>query len=360
MWEEHPVKRYILTVLLCAGLAASAMPGVAQSALMNLPRPSQHAMLTQRVGITDISVNYSRPLVNGRKIWGGLVPYGQVWRAGANENTTVQFADAVTIEGQALPKGIYGLHMIPNENEWTVIFSKVYTAWGSFTYKQDEDALRVNVKPQATDMHEALTYDFDEVKPDGAMLTLRWEKVAVPVHIGVDTHEIVAENLRKQLRGIQQYTWEGWDDSANYLLAEKYDYEDALKYADNSIQVEERYENLMSKSQALDGLGKKDEAEAAKKQALARANVIQLHTYARGLLAQGKQAEAFEIFKENARKNPDNWVAHVGLCRMYSAQGKFDDADKELKVAMNQAPDPQKPQLEALAKRLDAKQDINK
>jgi hypothetical protein len=353
-------KRYILCVLLCLGLMLGVTPGFAQSALMNLPRPSQHAVLTQRVGITDITVNYSRPVVNGRKIWGNLVPYGQVWRAGANENTTVKFPDAVTIEGQALPAGTYGLHMIPTENDWTVIFSKAYTSWGSFTYKQEEDALRVTVKPQATDMHEALTYDFDDVKPDSTVLTMRWEKIAVPVHIGVNTHEIVASNLRSQLRGLSQYTWDGWDDSANYLLAEKYDYDDALKYANNSIQVEERYENLLTKSKVLNALGKTDEANAARKQALAKANAVQLHTYARGLQGEGKQAEAFEVFKENAKKNPDSWIVHVGLCRMYSGQGDFANATKELKIAMSTAPEPQKPQLEGFAKRLDAKEDINK
>ncbi len=353
-------KRYICVLLLCVGLRFGVAPGFAQSALMNLPRPSQHAVLTQRVGITDITINYSRPLVNGRKVWGNLVPYGQVWRAGANENTTIQFADGVTIEGQPLAKGTYGLHMIPGENQWTVIFSKAYTSWGSFTYNQAEDALRVTVKPQATDMHEALSYDFDDVKLDAAVLTLRWEKLAVPVHIGVNTHDIVAENLRGQLRGLPQYTWDGWDDSANYLLAEKYDYEDALQYSERSIQVEERYDNLMTKSQILDAMGKKDQAEAAKKMALAKANAVQMHVYARGLQTQGKQAEAFEVFKENARKNPDSWIVHVGLCRVYSAQGNFADAAKELKVAMSTAPDPQKPQLEGFAKRLDAKEDINK
>src|SRR5262245_1588992 len=111
----------------------------AQSFVLDLPRPSQHAVVTQRVGITDITLNYHRPLVNGRKVWGGLVPYGQVWRAGANENITIEFTDDVTIEGKSLPKGIYGLHMIPGENEWTIILSKNSTSWGSFTYKQDED-----------------------------------------------------------------------------------------------------------------------------------------------------------------------------------------------------------------------------
>src|SRR5262249_9052143 len=107
-----------------------ATPMQAQSALLNLPRDSQHAKVIQRVGITDIPINYHRPLVKGRKVWGGIVPYGEVWRAGANENTTIEFSDPVTIEGQQLAKGIYGLHMIPKENEWVIIFSKNSTAWG--------------------------------------------------------------------------------------------------------------------------------------------------------------------------------------------------------------------------------------
>src|SRR6202045_5089480 len=126
----------------------------AQTVMLDLPRQSQHAVVTQRIGITDITVNYHRPLANGRQIWGKLVPYGQVWRAGANENTTITFSDPVTIEGQPLDNGPYGLHMIPGENQWTLIFSKMSTAWGSFTYKKKEDALRINVKPQAAELHD--------------------------------------------------------------------------------------------------------------------------------------------------------------------------------------------------------------
>src|SRR5262249_53129302 len=128
--------------LLALALTATVSPSLGQSNMLNLPRASQHAVLLQRIGITDITINYHRPTVNGRKVWGDLVPYGQVWRAGANENTTIQFTDPVTIEGKALDRGTYGLHMIPGENEWTVIFSKNYTSWGSFTYKESEDALR--------------------------------------------------------------------------------------------------------------------------------------------------------------------------------------------------------------------------
>ena len=350
-------KARILAAILSLLFAASLCQ--AQSAVLNIPRQSQHSVLTQRIGITDITINYHRPLVNGRKIWGDLVPYGQVWRAGANENTTIAFSDPVTIEGQPLDKGVYGLHMIPGENEWTVIFSRNSTSWGSFTYKQEEDALRVTVKPQPADMHNALTYDFGKLTPTSAVVELEWEKVAVPFKVDVDVNKIVEASLHQQLRGLAQYTWEGWDDAANYLLAQKTDLDEALKYEDQSIQVEKRFDNLMTKSNVLDAMGKKDEADTTRKQALAMANPLQLHIYARQLQGQKHQDEAFAIFRENARKHPDEWFVHTGMARVYCGQGNFNDAVKEMKLALAAAPDGQKTYVESLVKRLQAKQDIN-
>ena len=353
-------KLLVRALFVIEGLLLLSSLGQAQSFVLDLPRPSQHAQVTQRIGITDITINYHRPMVNKRKIWGGVVPYGQVWRAGANENTTIQFADPVTIEGKPLPKGTYGLHMIPGETECTVIFSRNSTSWGSFTYDQAEDALRVTVKPQAAEFHEALTYDFDDVSPDSSVVTLRWDKIAVPFKVGVNTHEIVEQNLHQQLRGLSQYSWEGWDDAANYLLQEKIDLDEALKYSDRSIQNEARYDNLMTKAQVLDALARKDESASARSKALAMANAIQLHSYARQLQMGGKQDEAFAIYRDNAKKNPDQWIVHVGLSRMYSAQGDFANATREMNTAAAGAPDGQKQPLQAFAKRLEAKEDINK
>lgn len=332
----------------------------AQSTILDLPRASQHAVVTQRIGITNVSINYHRPVVNKRKIWGGVVPYGDVWRAGANENTTIAFTDPVSIEGKTLPKGTYGLHMIPGENEWTVIFSRNSTSWGSFTYDQKEDALRVTVKPQPAEFHEALTYDFDDMRPDSSTVTLRWEKIAVPFKVAVNLNDVVQQSLNQQLRGLGQYTWFGWDDAATYLVDNKGNLDEALKYSNNSIQNEERFENLFTKSRILDAMGKKDEANATRSKALAKANALQLHTYARQLQNEGKQAEAFNIFRDNAKKNPDQWIVHVGLSRMYSGQGDFANASKEMNTAITTAPDNQKPPLQAFAKRLQAKEDINK
>ena len=333
---------------------------MAQSALLDIPRDSQHATVLQKVGITDIKVNYHRPLVKGRQIWGKVVPYDAVWRAGANENTTISFSDAVSVEGKPLDAGTYGLHMIPGEKEWIVIFSKNSTSWGAFTYKQDEDALRVTVKPQAAAFREALAYDFDDIKDDSATLTMSWEKLAVPVKIGVNTKELVQASLHKQLRGFAQYTWDGWDDAANYLLANKLSMDDALNYCDRSIQVEERFDNLFTKSKVLTAMGKKDDADKTLNAALAKASALQMHSYARQLQIDGQSDKAFAVYKENAKKNPNDWIVHMGLGRMYSAQGDYANAAKEMRVALTGAPEPNKAFLQNFVKRLDAKDDINK
>jgi len=331
----------------------------AQSFVLDLPLQSQRAEISQRIGITDITINYHRPLAKDRKIWNGVVPYDKVWRAGANENTTITFSDPVTIEGKPLAKGTYGLHMIPSADQWTVIFSKNSTSWGAFTYDQSEDALRVTVPPQTTDVHNALTYEFDELQPDSAVVEMKWEKVAVPFRVVVDVHDVVQASLKKQLRNLSQYTWMSWDDAANYLLAEKVGLDEALTYASKSIENEDRYENELTKSKLLLALNRKDEAVTAEKKALELANPLQLHLYARQLQGEKRSPEAFVIFRENAKKHPDLWFVHSGLARIYCSEGKFSDAAKEMKVALASAPDNQKSYVDGLVKQLEAQQDIN-
>lgn len=351
--------RFQKICMLCVMLAVFSGLCLAQSFVLDLPRQSQHAVVTQRIGITDITINYHRPMVNDRKVWGDLVPYGQVWRAGANENTTITFSDPVTIEGKMLDRGTYGLHMIPTADEWTVIFSKNSTSWGAFTYKQDEDALRVNVKPRTAEMHNALTYDFDDVKPDSTVVELEWEKLAVPFKVAVDVHPLVEASLKNQLRNLSQYTWISWDDAANYLLTDKIDYDNALTYANKSIENEDRYENELTKSKLLAALNRKDDSVAAQKRALDLATPLQVHLFARGLQGEKRTEEANAIFRENAKKHPDMWFTHTGMARMYCSEGKYDDAAKEMKLALASAPDNQKVYVGGLVQKLEARQDIN-
>ncbi len=343
-----------LGIMLTAG--AMALPG--QSLVMSIPRQSQRATVGQRVALTDITIVYHRPLVDGRKIWGGLAPYGQVWRAGANENTTIEVSDPVTVEGQLLAKGIYGLHMIPSSDSWTVIFSKNATSWGSFSYNQGEDALRVTVKPQASEMHEALTYDFDDVKPDSAVVTLRWEKLAVPFTVKADAAATLA-NVRNQLRNSAQYIWVGWDDAATWCVDNKINLEEALEWSGRSIQIEERFENLMTKARILRDLQRTTEAAAARDKALGVGNAQQVYFYGRQLQTLKKKEEAIAIYRNVAKRFPEHWLGHMAKARVAVADGDFAAAMKELTAAQAGAPEVQKAQLENLKKRIEGKEDIN-
>jgi len=355
------MRRYCLpATLLLATLLPGALSSYAQSALLDLPRDSQRAEIMQKIGITNITILYHRPLVKGRKIFGGLEPYGKVWRAGANENTTIEFSDPVSIEGKPLAKGIYGLHMIPGETDWTIIFSRNSSSWGSFSYDEKEDALRVTVKSHPDEMHEALTYDFDDPKADGATIVMRWDKIAVPFKVGVNTNEVVEESLHNQLRGRAQYEWQSWDEAATYLADNKVNPEEALKYAEHSIQIDQRFENLMTKARVLDMLNRKDEATTARNKALDMGTAIQIHIYGRQLQVEGKQDQAFDIFRTNIKKYPDNWLVHSEVARLACSKGDFDTAVKEMQLAANGATPPNKPAFEALVKRLQNKEDINK
>jgi tetratricopeptide (TPR) repeat protein len=353
------MRSYItVTALMVAGLFAGATGVSAQSALLNLPRASQHARITQRIGITDITIDYHRPLLGDRK--GLLLAYGQVWRAGANENTTIQFSDPVTIEGQALAKGVYGLHMIPGESSWIVIFSKNSTSWGSFTYDKAEDALRVTAKPLPAENQEALTYDFNDPKPNSAVITMRWGKVAVPFKVEVNTPEIVAESLRNQLRARAQFEWQAGMEAANYLLDNKLSAEEALKYANSSIDNEDRFENELLKARALTALSRNDEARVAHDKAIALGTQLQIQVFARGLQRQGRYEEALELFRINIAKDPNSWIAHNEAARIAVAKGDYDTALKEMKLALAGSPESLKTAHADSIRLLENKIDINK
>src|SRR6266404_5856509 len=224
---------------------------------LNLPDVSQAAELKQQIALTDITIKYHRPLMNGRKIWGGLVPYGKVWRAGANENTTIDFSDAGSVEGKPLAKGTYVLHMIPNPDSWTIIFSKTNTGWGSYSYDQKEDALRVDVKPRPlAENKEALEFDFEDLKPTSTAVTMKWEKLGVPFTVSVNDADQTLQNIRAQLKGRGQFTWQALDGAAQFCLTKKINLDEALTWADASIQNEERFDNLSTKADILKALNR--------------------------------------------------------------------------------------------------------
>lgn len=147
------------------------------------PRLSPKASVSQVIGYTEVSINYSRPGVKEREIWGGLVPYNKVWRTGANEATVIEFGDNVVVEGNEVPKGKYGLFTIPGEKEWTIIFNKVWDQWGAFNYKESEDLLRFKVKPRKSDFTDRLLFTFKYISPYAADVVIEWNEVEVSFRV---------------------------------------------------------------------------------------------------------------------------------------------------------------------------------
>jgi hypothetical protein len=273
-------------------LFCGAQIGIGQTPAVRLPRPSQKASVMQTVGVTDVTITYSRPAVKGRKIWGDppasakgtatlddantrpkdapLVPYGHVWRTGANEATTFAVTDDVLINGQKLPAGTYSLHTIPGKDEWTVIFNSDAGQWGSFSYDEKKDVLRVKAKPQSVaENQEWLLYSIPVVTPNSAQVLIRWEKVAVPFTVEVPNVEAVWRSKVDAAIAANPNDWRLPLNVANQYANED-NWNEALKWADQSIKVKETYQNLATKAQLLYASGKKDEALAVADQAIQR------------------------------------------------------------------------------------------
>jgi hypothetical protein len=350
--------RAVPSILLATLLAALVLPSAGeaqfkngnQTVLLDLPRASQRAVVAQRIGVTDITIVYHRPLVNGRKIFGDVVPYSRVWRAGANDNTTIEFTDPVLVEGQAVPAGRYGLHAVPGENEWTIILSKNATSWGSFSYDPNEDQLRVKVTPRPGTFREALTYEFDDVKSAGATIALSWEKTVVPVAVSVDTKALTLAGLRRQMRHLAGYKPETYYEAALYCLDNEFNYDEALKWIDQAVaEGEERFENLGRTQDAKDLLAK----------ALALASPQQKYGYGERLIREKQLAQAHAFFRDVTAASPDVWLNWYGLARVQARQGDRAAAKASLEKALDTAKLPaQKAGLRRMLERLAAGQDI--
>ena len=266
----------------------------AQNRTLTTPEASPHARVEQTVGLTEMSVEYHRPAARGREIWGGLVPYGEVWRAGANENTVFETSTAIMIEGQPLEAGRYGLHTIPGEGEWTVIFSTMADAWGSYSYDPAEDALRVTVAPRSAPEAERLQYRFDAPSASGATLVLHWAGLEVPVSVTVDTPAVVLASMERELRGVPRFFWEGWNQIAEYALDNEMRMEEALTWVETSIARQPTFANRMTKAGLLAALGQTQEAEAVREDAHVSASAEEVRAWARARQQAGQtdQAEA--------------------------------------------------------------------
>lgn len=284
---------FILLVLGVAQYAAAQAPPP-----VRVPRPSQKASVMQTIGVTDVTITYSRPGVKGRKIWGDpvpaqagvkgeatlddqnvrpkdapIVPWGHAWRTGANEATQFVVSDDVLINGQKLPGGSYSLHTIPTKDEWTIIFNSVANQWGSFNYDAAKDTLRVKVKPEwVSENKEWLEFWIDPVTDNSAQVNIRWEKVRVPFTVEVkDVQALTLEKARAAVAAAKPDDWRTPLQAANYafLNPDKADLAEAGRWLDQSIKIKETFGNMFTKARVLAGQGKTQEAIAAGEKALA-------------------------------------------------------------------------------------------
>ena len=310
----------LISICLVAGLSLASTTALAQQ--LKTPQESPRATVMQTIGLTEITVVYHRPAVNGRKVWGDLVAYNDVWRAGANENTTVQFSTDVKVGGKLLKAGTYGLHMLPTTKQWTVMFSSVTTAWGSFTYNEKEDVLRVTVTPKAVGAHEErMLFKFDDPQDKKVTLTLAWEKLEVPIAIDVDTPNQVMASMRRELRGGLGFTWQAWNQAANYWLKNGGNLDEALKHSERSTGMAATYGNLMVRAQLLDKKGNAAGAKEARAKAITVANENDLNLAGYALIAAKKIDEAVAQFQAIVQKYPESWNARDSLAEALAAKG---------------------------------------
>ncbi len=339
---------------------------------------NKKASVTERIGLTDVTIHYDRPAVKGRegKIWGELVHAGYIdqgfgnskaapWRAGANENTVFDFSTPVKIEGQSLPAGKYGFFIAYDPSESTLIFSKNSTSWGSYYYDDKEDALRIKVKPQPLEKNvEWLKYEFMNETENSATVALQWEKLMFPFKIEVDYIKAQLESFRKELRTEKGFIWESWNQAAAWCLQRNVNLEQALVWADTATSTtfggDQAFQAWSTKAQLLEKLNRAGEAADIMKKAMAFANMNEIHQYGRQLLQQKKNKEALDIFKTNFQKNPNQFTTLMGLVRGYSANADYKNALKYANQALPLAPSPQnKTNVEMMIGKLKEGKDAN-
>lgn len=348
-------------------------------AQMDLP-PSggnPRATITEEVGITSITLKYSRPDVNKRegKIYGegNVVTYGfstqnnisnkntSPWRAGANENTTITFEHDVKVEGQPLKAGTYGLFMAMAPENVTIIFSTQSEAWGSFYYDEKYDALRVNVKPVAQEKSvEYLKYEFIEHKEKYCVIALQWEKLSVPFKVEVDVENIVVARMRDQLTGQRGFTPALILQAAQYCLNKNINLEEALVWSKRAVDGQKTFITLRNLATAYEKLNRLPEADSTMSEALLIATANQYTAYGRQLITQKRADKALEVLSASQKRYGDIYTVNLGLMMTYSFKADFKNALKFADKAMATAPnEAAKKQLEVNIAKLKEGKDIN-
>ncbi len=355
---------YVISLLLLTGFITQSV------AQQNLPflRVSPPAKVSQNIAtFVEISISYHRPAVNGRQVWGTLVPFGHApnnfgngkpmpWRAGANETTVISFSHDVQIEGKDLKAGVYGLHMLPSENDVTIIFNKNNHSWGSFFYEKENDVLRTTVKWDDAPHMENLLYAFEDLTNNSTIAYLHWGKKKIAFEIETDRNEIIIDSYKKELAERAGFNQAAWGRAAQFALNNNIYLDDAMVWVDKALGMNggATFPNKQTKAGLLTLGGKKNEADELLDDALAAATENELNNYGYQLMNgnPSRLDEALEIFKANAKNNPESWNVFDSYAEALGRKGDKKAATKNYEKALEMAPQGQHARINAAIKAL--------
>lgn len=344
------MRKKILSMKLTVFLLA-LLTSITAFTQVTTPRtPSPAAIVGQTIGISTVTVKYSRPSVKGREVWGNLVPYGwnvqpfgagnsAPWRAGANENTILELSHDASIEGQKVPAGSYGLSFVINkDNTGEVILSKAYKSWGSFFYDPKLDEMRAKINLRDIPMTEMLTYGFINDTKTSSELVLNWEKKQFPVKIEFDVDKIVMENAAEELKGATGFNPLGFTTAAGYALQNNVNLDQALVWANTAIAQSSNFNTLSLKSNILKAMGKAEEADKIMNDAMANATENELNQYGYTLLNAGNHDKAIEVLLLNTKRHPTSANAWDSLGEAYATKGDKKNAIINFKKSLSMNP----------------------
>lgn len=373
-------------------VAIVAMVTLANAQISTPPSGNnQRSVTKQYIGKACwVKIDYNSPDVTGPngqsregQIWGQLVPYGfnslgfgistpdnpSPWRAGANENTVIEFSHNMKIQGKDIAAGKYGFHVVPmEEGPWTIILSKDYQAWGSYFYTPDRDALRVEASPEESEYREWLTFEFVDRQPNSTTIALIWENLKLPFKVEVpNINEITLATLKAEMQGQLGFSHLNLAQAANWASGAGY-HEEAMAWAESAVSLpgigQKDFTTLSTKANVFRNAGKEDEFVLLMDEAIRMdgATPFQIHAFGRQLIAAGQKDKALEIFKYNLKKFEGAWPTNYGMARGYSAKGDFKNAIKYLKKAQQNVPagdTANPPIIEANLEKLAKGEDIN-
>lgn len=340
------MKNFYSSVFLVVVLLSSA-PLMAQRDLLSTPEASPKAQVSQFIGLSQISVTYHRPMANGREVWGKLVPYGRMWRTGANENTVVTLTHDATVNGSPLPAGTYGLHMIPTEKAWTVVFSKDHHSWGSYFYDEANDALRVTAEANTAEHQEAMSFTFNEIKSDACDLEMTWADVSVAITFAFDVPALVVSNMELELMGVAGFYPQGWQEIATYAVNNEVALDKADGWLNRAMSRGKTFTGLSTQATLYQLQGKTKEADALMDEALAMGTEAQVNAYGYQLMNEGNTKKALEVFNLNAKNHSKSWNCWDSLAEAYLTTGDKAKAKKYYSKARKSAPEDQKARIDS-------------